>query len=523
MRKLLLCSLISLGVLCVSAQKQNDDLRELQKFTQFYNYLTRSYIDTVDTPRLVEEAITKMLSELDPHSSYISAEDMKRENENLKANFEGIGIEFNIINDTVIVVNTIPGGPSEKAGLMPNDRIVEVDGESVIGFKQAQVPGVLRGPKGSNVKLTIARRGIEESLKFNIVRDKIPINTVDATFMINDNTGYIKLNRFAETTGKEVKDGIRQLKEMESLILDLRGNGGGFLDQAVEVSGNFLDRGSLVVSMEGRSISPQKFNSGGAPIFKNGKLIILVDEFSASASEIVAGAIQDWDRGLIIGRTTFGKGLVQRQFPMVDGSVVRITMARYHTPTGRVIQRPYEQGKSEDYYTDFTNRIKSDSVAVGNESEIFHTLRSGRTVYGGGGITPDITVKRDTTVFSTYRATLRAKGLITEFTINHLDRNRDNITNGYPTPEAYITGFDITDEILQELIELGEKNGVKFDEEGFNRSKEDLKKELKALIAQKLWTANEYYRVTISSGDNDIREALEVLNDWEEYGKGIFI
>lgn len=523
MRKIILAA-CAFFVLYSSAAQSNQDFKDLQKFTQFYNYLTRTYIDTVNTSVLVENGIKEMLKELDPHSAYVTAEEMKGVNESFGANFEGIGIEFNVFNDTVIVVNTIAGGPSEKVGLLPNDRIVAVGDSNIVGIKQMEVPKLLKGPKGTVVDISVARRGVPDILKFRIVRDAIPLNTVDAVYKVDDKTGYIKLNRFAASTDKEIKDGIRSLGSIEALILDLRGNSGGFMDTAVDVSGNFLKRGSLVVSMEGRSISPQTFNSKGFPLFEKGKLIILVDEFSASSSEIVAGAIQDWDRGLIIGRPTFGKGTVQRQFPLVDGSAVRITMARYHTPSGRVIQRPYEKGKSEEYYLDFANRFNTDSIPVSYPDSLkYSTLRSHRTVYGGGGITPDITVPRDTSYYSDYRSALIRNGVVGEFAIGYLDNNRGILLAEYPDFESFDSRFEISEQIISDLVALGEKRGVTYDETGMSRSRGEISMLLKALVAQRLWGVAEYYRVINKSADEAFSKALEVLGDWDKYGTGIFI
>ena len=326
------------------AAQNREDFRNMEKLNQFVRYLTGTYVDTLDTGEVVEETIREMLSQLDPHSAYVSAEEMKEVKESFNANFEGIGIEFNVLNDSVIVVNTIPGGPSEKVGLLPNDRIVAVNDSSIVGIKQLQVPKILRGPKGTAIDVEVVRHGVPGKLNFRIVRDKIPITTVDAAYKTDDGTAYVKINRFAATTNKELQEAMSKLWPFDALILDLRGNGGGYLEQAVLVSNNFLDKGAIVVSTEGRVMPSEQLRAQNQPTFPKGKLIVLVDEFSASASEIVAGAVQDWDRGLVIGRRTFGKGLVQRQFPLIDGSAVRITVARYHTPSGRVIQRPYERG-----------------------------------------------------------------------------------------------------------------------------------------------------------------------------------
>ena len=493
----------------------------MQKMMQFVNYLGGSYVDTLNMGTLVEGAIVEMLSRLDPHSAYVSAEDMKEVQENFDANFEGIGIEFNVLNDTIIVVNTIPGGPSEKVGLMPSDRIVQVADTSVVGVKQAQVPRILRGPKGTIIEVGVLRKGVQGVMKFRIERDKIPIHTVDASYMVDDRTGYVRVNRFAQTTNAELQEAIAAMGAIDALILDLRGNGGGYLDQAVYVANTFLPRGNLVVSTEGRMAPPERLNAPRNPSFGRGKVVVLVDEFSASASEIVSGAVQDWDRGLIIGRPTFGKGLVQRQFPLVDGSAVRITVARYHTPTGRVIQRPYENGKTEEYYLQFSERFTTDSLATLPDSLKYKTLRSGRTVYGGGGITPDILVQRDTIAYTNYWSRLRNRGVIQEYVIHYMDKNRSELERQYPDFERFNGHFTITDSMFGTLIALGEKQGVPYVAEDMERSRTQMGVQLKALIAQKMWTMTEYFRVINQESDEFFARAMEVLGNWEAYSEGI--
>ena len=338
------------------AAQETGAAQQLRKLMQVYRYLDGLYVDEVEMGPLVESAIEGMLEELDPHSAYIGAEDMKGVQESFDGEFSGIGIEFNVLRDTVIVVNTIVGGPAERVGVMPNDRIVRIDTLDAVGFKQTDVPKHLRGKTGTRVEIDVVRHGEPAPLHFVIVRDKIPLNTVDAAYMAADGVGYIKVNRFGRTTMSEFREAFDKLGRPESLILDLRGNGGGLLEQAVEMAGFFLPRGALVVSTEGRAVPPMSLRNphdGEAP---DGPLAVLIDENSASASEIVAGAVQDWDRGVVVGRPSFGKGLVQRQIGLGDGSAVRITVARYHTPSGRVIQRPYEKGKRREYYLDHLRR-----------------------------------------------------------------------------------------------------------------------------------------------------------------------
>lgn len=511
---------LSAAVYGASAQVP-PDVKDMQKLTQFMHYLNGTYVDTLNMPNLVETAITGVLSKLDPHSAYVSKEEMKEVSESFNANFDGIGIEFNVLNDTIIVVNTIPGGPSEKVGLMPNDRIVMVDDSLVVGIKQLQVPKILRGPKGTAIDVTVVRHGTPEKLNFHIVRDKIPIYTVDAAYKVNDRTGYVKINRFAATTNQELQDAMAKMGKIDGLILDLRGNGGGYLDQAVYVANNFLKQGALVVSTEGRVMPPERLEATDVPTFPKGKLIVLVDEFSASASEIVAGAVQDWDRGLVIGRRTFGKGLVQRQFPLLDGSAVRITVARYHTPSGRVIQRPYEKGKSDKYYEDFSNRFTTDSVAALPDSLKYKTLHSGRTVYGGGGITPDLIVKRDTSSYSDYWSNLVRRGVINEYAIDYIDKNRKSLEERYADFEGFNKGFEVSDQMITDLVDLGKKRGVEYVETDMEKSGSEIRMQIKALVAQKLWTMTEYFRVINNDSDAVFKKALDVMEHWNNYAQGV--
>jgi len=529
--------------------ERRTNFEAIQKLSQFAGYLGASYVDTLDMGTLVEGAIEEMLGQLDPHSAYVSAEDMKAVAESFNANFEGIGIEFNVLSDTIIVVNTIPGGPSEQVGLLPGDRIVTVADTSVVGVTQVAVPKILRGPKGTVIDIGVVRRGVADRLSFRIVRDKIPIHTVDAAYHAAEGVGYIKLNRFAATTDSELQEALRGLGRLDGLILDLRGNGGGYLDQAVYVSNTFLKQGSLVVSTEGRTVAPERLVARREPTFGSGKLIVLVDEFSASASEIVAGAIQDWDRGLIIGRPTFGKGLVQRQFPLIDGSAVRITVARYHTPTGRVIQRPYEPGQTEDYYAEFNSRLtrvpdnrtadslasslvpdslgrarfvpgSPEALAALPDSLKFTTLRSHRTVYGGGGITPDLVVARDTAGYTDYWSKLNRMGVLSEYVIDYVDKNREALT-AYPDFETFNNGFTTSEAMLDDLVELGMARDVPYVPADMPASTPLLRAQIKALIAQKLWTMSDYYRVINAETDPLFAKALEVMADWPACADGI--
>lgn len=519
----IIACLIAIPMWCGAQVKPNDDpARNLQKFSQFYRYLNGMYIDTVHNAALIESAIRSVLSQLDPHSTYITAEEMVSVKEAFGGSFSGIGIEFNILNDTIIVVNVISGGPSEKVGLQPNDKIIAVDGKPSIGVKQTDVPKLLRGPKGTQVSLTVARHGEQEPLEFLIVRDNIPINTVDAAYMVNPTTGYVRVNRFADNTYRELFEAVEKMDKPEALILDLRNNGGGTMDAAIAMSNFFLPQGSLIISTEGMKVPTSRYAAKVDGVFTKGKVIVLINESSASSSEIVAGAIQDWDRGLLIGRRSFGKGLVQTQFPFSDGSAVRLTVSRYHTPSGRAIQRPYENGRSDLYYEDFNKRFTAPNDSLPTDStQIYRTLRSGRTVYGGGGITPDIVVPVDTTSYTKYWGDLIRKGVIEDFIIDYLDKNRADITTRYPDPDRYIEEFSVTDEMLDKLVAAADTAGIAPDPQALETSRLLICTQLKASIAQKIWTVNEFYRVVNKENDPVFAKALEVLDHWDEYSKGL--
>ncbi len=493
---------------------------QLQKFVQFYRYLNGTYVDSLQNASLVETAITSMLGKLDPHSAYISAKEMKSVNDSFAGSFSGIGIEFNIHNDTLLVVNTTIGGPSDKVGVLPNDRIVEIDGVSCIGIAQADVPGKLRGPKGSEIDITVVRNGAREPFRFHIVRDNIPIKSVDAAYMLDGKTGYVKVNRFAGTTGAELSESLGKLGKIDALVLDLRGNGGGLLPQAIDVSSMFLKKGQTVVSTEGRMIGTESYPAKEDGLYTKERLVVLIDENSASASEIVSGAMQDWDRGLIVGRRSFGKGLVQRQMPLSDGSAVRITVARYHTPTGRVIQRPFEMGNKEAYYEAHHDRFdhRGADTLPGADSLKYKTLRLGRTVYGGGGIRPDVYAAADTTGFSMYWAKLARAGVMNEYVISYIAQNRDKLMAPYGDFDTFNASFVFDDQMIADMVALGQKRGVEPDEQGLARSKEKLALQAKGLFAQKLWTVNEFYRV-VNVQDPVITRAKEVLSDkeWKKY------
>ena len=513
------------------AHPTQEELRKMSaqgdKLVEFYRIMAGSYLDTMNYEAVVEKGIVSMLAELDPHSIYLTAKEQQTSNEELGGGFSGIGIEFNTMADTIIVVNTIVGGPAEAVGLLPGDRIVTIDGENAVGIERNDVPRYLRGPKGTKVELTVFRRGTPSTLGFTITRDDIPINTVDAAYRPDPRTGYIKVNRFGATTGREFAEAFEKIGgeggPIDGLILDLRGNGGGFLPEAIRMSEFFLDAGQRIVSTEGNMYPSQKVDAQANGTYNRGRLMVLVDEASASASEIVAGAVQDWDRGVIVGRTTFGKGLVQREFTLSDRSAVRLTIAKYLTPTGRAIQRPYRPGHSDEYYREHIEMLSpaADSPAATDsalvDAPVYRTMRSGRTVYGAGGIRPDIVTPADTTGYSPYWSALIRTGRLREFVQSHLDDHRSEITRQFRTVESYIDRFDAT-ELLPALADYAAAHGTERDEEGMERSKIWIAAQIKALIAQQLWETDGYYRVTHATVDDTFSQAHRAMLRWYETG-----
>jgi carboxyl-terminal processing protease len=494
------------------------------KFSKVIDWLDSYYVDSVNQDELVEDAIVTLLHELDPHSAYISKEEVQRMNEPLEGNFEGIGVSFNILKDTIYVVSPIAGGPSEKVGIQAGDRIVKIENKNVAGtgITNSDVFDKLRGKKGTKVDVSIKRKGVDQLLEFTITRDKIPIYSIDASYKVNDNTGYIKLNRFASTTLDEFEEAANKLKKqnVHNLILDLSGNGGGYLDVAVKLADQFLSDDKLIVYTEGLHSPRREYNATSKGDFEKGNVVIIIDEGSASASEIVAGAIQDWDRGVIVGRRSFGKGLVQRPLMLPDGSVIRLTVARYYTPTGRLIQKPYNEGY-DAYAKDIVDRYKkgefihSDSINFPDSLKYF-TLRKKRTVYGGGGIMPHIFVPLDTAGYSDYYRDLIRKGVLYQFVLNFVDNNRKSILSDYKSFKNYKNNFEIGDEIFDQLGKFAEKEGVKSMDKGLEKSKEQISLLLKAYMARDLWETTNFYQV-INEEDPSVQTALKVLSNWDKY------
>ena len=475
------------------------------------------YVDEVDEDELVEDAIISMLKELDPHSTYSDSEEVRKLNEPLQGNFDGIGIQFNMATDTLFVIQPVSGGPSEKVGILAGDRIIEVNDTVIAGVKMSteDVMRRLRGKRGTKVNVKIQRRGVKELLPFTITRDKIPVYSLDASYMVNDHIGYIRINRFAATTGKEFVDALHRLQKagMKDLILDLQGNGGGYLNAAIELADQFLGRKELIVYTEGRRNPRAEFDAKGDGDFLNGRLVVLVDEFSASASEIVTGAIQDWDRGVVVGRRTFGKGLVQRPVDLPDGSMIRLTVARYYTPSGRCIQKPYES--VEEYNRDLIDRynrgemLSADSIHF-PDSLRYKTLRLGRTVYGGGGIMPDYFVPVDTTMYTDYYLALRDKGAIVQQNLKWVDAHRAEWLKRYKDFRHFDREFEITPAMLEELKALGKTLGAEYKEEEYQAALPLIKAQLKALIARDLWDMSEYFQI-INRLSASMNKAVELL------------
>ncbi len=492
------------------------------RYTTLLRYLDTYYVDTVDFKKIVDRAIIESVLALDPHSSYITADNVASANEPLDAEFEGVGIEFAIINDTLTVQGVIHGGPSEKVGIMAGDKIVKIDSELVAGVSltNEQVRKYLRGKKGTKVTLQILRTSSSEALEFLVVRDKIPIHSMEAAYQAAPGIHYVKLSRFAATSHLEMIKALSEISDIapKGLILDLRGNSGGFLNVAIDIVNEFLGKGDLIVYVEGRAVSRIDEYANGFGAYMDIPLCVLVDENSASASEIVAGAIQDQDRGTIIGRRTFGKGLVQRMLPLGDGSELRLTIAEYYTPSGRAIQSPYEAGNSQQYYENFYSRYLGDEMykedtTKTSDSPIYYTLKEKRPIYGGGGVVPDVFIPRDTTAFSSFYSEILRKGVVIEFVNQKVDKKRKQWVRKYPDFATFNQEFVVDDELFGELLIFAESKGIESKQEDIDISRRDISNYVKALIGSKIVSSDSFYRIMNQYEDQIYIKAIEILNE----------
>lgn len=528
---------IVLGLLFQPLISGDNVYDQVKKFDRILNMAMRNYVDEVDTQKLTEAAIRGMLEELDPHSVYLTAEEMKGVNEDFQGSFEGVGIEFAILEDTLTVVSPISGGPSEALGIQSGDKIVKVDGENVVGIKQSDVPKKLRGEKGTTVVLEIKRNGVKDLMKFSVVRDKIPLNSVESSFVIDGtDIGVISINRFMATTHNEMLTALSELKTqgMKKLILDLRYNPGGYLDQAYKIADEFLGNNDTIVYTIGRKPEfNDAFIATNGNTWENIPVIVLVNEGSASASEIVSGAIQDQDRGLIIGETSFGKGLVQRQYPLGDGSAFRLTISRYYTPSGRCIQRSYadksdyrnlsgrlelEEGSYIDHSLNklkqqvekFNEKAKNEKDKIKFDSLPLYKTRSGRTVFGAGGITPDVIIKADTITMLSRE--IRMKRIFFTYTDAFLSENKDFKAKYENNFKAYLHDFKITDAMMKDFRKMAEKEGIKWDADQAKKDRDFLEISIKATMARTLWDRNKSMQI-FSGLDRQMMDATKYFPD----------
>ena len=518
----LLLTLLLFALLPTHAQFQMGAKKPMEKLRNAEQAIYHLYVDTVNEPKMIEAAIRGMLKELDPHSTYSTPKEVKAMTESLTGNFEGVGIQFNMLDDTLMVIQTVINGPSEKAGIIAGDRVVSVNDTAIAGVKMTRedIMKRLRGKKGTKVRLGIIRQGIKERLEFVVTRDKIPLKTIDAVYMIRPHVGYIRISSFGATTYKEFMEGISKLQEkgMNTLIIDLQENGGGYLQSAVEITNEFLQRGDMIVYTEGRRVSKQEYHARGGGKLLTEKVILLINEYSASAAEILTGALQDQDRGTVVGRRSFGKGLVQRPIEFDDGSMIRLTIAHYYTPTGRCIQKPYKKGDLKDYEMDIEKRYKHgeltnpDSIHF-TDSLKFYTLREHRTVYGGGGIMPDYFVPLDTTKYTRFHRQLTAKNIVLNSSLKFIDKNRKELKKRYPVFDDFIVKYEVPQSQIDGIIDEAKKQKITpKDEEELQRTIPYLKNQLKALVARDLWDMNEYFQI-INETNDIVQKALDLLDN----------
>lgn len=499
-----------------TSHSQNSSTNE--KINSLLNYIEYQYVDTINKHDLVEKTVASMLQSLDPHSSYIAASEFETVNEPLEGNFDGIGVEFNIIKDTIRIITPVEGGPSEKIGIRSGDKLIKVDNKTVAGVKitNKEVYSKLRGKRGTIVKVTIVRNGLSNPLEFNITRDAIPLYSLDASYMVTGDIGYIKISKFASTTYDEYLKAFNALSKqgMRKMILDLRGNPGGYLNAAVDISDEFLANGLQIVYTQGKSNPKKTYKASERGSFENNPLVILIDEGSASASEIVAGAIQDNDRGIIIGRRSFGKGLVQDQLQLPDGSAIRLTIARYYTPTGRCIQKPYSDDKDQ-YYNEEYNRyengelLNEDSIKLDKTKQ--YKTPEGKTVYGGGGIMPDVFVPIDTSKTNSFLNKVFYSGIINVFAFEYADKNREKLKT-YSSPKEFINQFDISTILFDEFYNYCKKQNIPYNNQLKSKNNEAIRPYLKALIGRNIFDKNAYYPI-INQTDKCILKAKEVLSE----------
>ena len=512
--------------LSLSVSAQRGMPQAMQKLLNAEYAISTLYVDSVDEDKLIEEAIKGMLESLDPHSSYTDAKETKELEEPLQGEFSGVGIQFNMNKDTLYVIQTVPGGPSERVGVLAGDRIIYVNDTLIAGvkMKNSDIQKRLRGKKGSTVIIKVKRAGVPELITFRITRDNIPVHSIDASYMMDEQTGYLRISRFGAKTYEEMMDALKDLKKqgMTQLILDLADNGGGYLNAAIDMCNEFLERGQLMVYTEGENNPRSEANANGWGSYKDLHMVVIVNQYSASAAEIFAGAMQDWDRAVVVGRRTFGKGLVQRPFKFEDGSMMRLTVARYYTPSGRCIQKPYNRGDKKAYEKELLDRANEgeyyslDSIQF-NDTLRYATRLNGRTIYGGGGVMPDVYVPVDTSEYSTYYRDLSAKGIINQYAIKYVDKNRKSLNKQFKTVKDFDNGFIVSDEMMRDFITMGEKDSVKYDEEKYRTSEMMLKAIIKGLIARDIYGDPGAYSVVINHRNPDVKAAYDVLNDRERY------
>ena len=482
--------------------------------------ITNLYVDSVDEKKLVEDGIRGMIEKLDPHSSYSTAKETKQMNEPLQGSFEGIGVQFNMVQDTLLVIQPIVNGPSERVGILAGDRIVSVNDTAIAGVKMSKedIMKRLRGVKGSKVKLGIVRRGIAGTLKFTVIRDKIPVKTLDAAYMIRPQVGYIRIGNFGLTTYNEFMDAVEGLKVlgMKDLILDLQENGGGYLMAAVQIANEFLHHDDLIVYTQGRRVPRQDYRADGKGKLVDGKVLVLINEYTASAAEIVTGAIQDQDRGEVVGRRSFGKGLVQRPIDFADGSMIRLTIAHYYTPSGRCIQKPYKKGEALDYAMDIEKRFKhgelysADSIHFADSLE-YKTLRKQRIVYGGGGIMPDYFVPLDTTLYTQFHRQLAARSYIINANLKYIDNNRKQLKKQFATFGDFNARYEVPQSFVDDVLQMAAKDKIKpKDDKELQATLPQLRRQLKALVARDLWDMSEYFQV-INETNPIVEKAVELM------------